>query len=125
MMNDQNEYTDSINTNMNTQTAGKTNTDFSQPAQFQKPNQMPVKTGKGFCITSLVLGIVCCALPWLTVVAIGPAIVGIVFGALGIKQARSAGAPAGMGIAGLVLSIIAITIAFLFWALMGTLVALE
>ncbi len=66
-------------------------------------------TGKGLSIAALVLGIVATVLAWfymVNIVALVLGIVGIILAAKGKKQAVAAGAPTGIGTAGLVLSII-------------------
>lgn len=68
--------------------------------------------GKGMGITSMVLGILailllCTSLTW---VAIGCAIVGVILGAMGMKKSKEVGMSNGMGIAGLVCSIIALAL---------------
>jgi hypothetical protein len=68
--------------------------------------------GKGMGIAAMVLGILgilfLCINTW---VAIGCAIVGCILGGLGMKKSKEVGMSNGMGIAGLVCSIIALAIA--------------
>jgi hypothetical protein len=63
----------------------------------------------------MILGIVAAAVGWIPLcglVALAPAIVGIVLGALGLKSEKRRG----MAIAGIILSVIGIAAAtFLFW----------
>ena len=71
-------------------------------------------TGKGFSITGLVLGIVATVLAWfymINIAALVCGIVGIVCAVKGKKTAVAAGAPTGIGTAGLVLSIIGTVLA--------------
>ncbi len=81
------------------------------------PYAVPVSvpnTGNGMAITSLVLGIVSAAIGWIPVcglVALGPAIVGIVLGCLGLKSARYRG----LAIAGIILSIIGIALSLVIF----------
>ncbi len=66
-------------------------------------------TGKGLSIAGLVLGIVSAVLAWfymINIAALVCGIVGIICAAKGKKKAVAAGAPTGIGTAGLVLSII-------------------
>lgn len=66
-------------------------------------------TGKGLSVTGLVLGIISAALcwvSWVNLAAIICGIIGIVCASKGKKAAVAAGAPTGVGTAGLVLSII-------------------
>ena len=62
--------------------------------------------GKGLCVASLVLGIA--SMPCLCCYGIGTllGLVGMILGIVGIKQAKRANAPYGMGTAGVILSII-------------------
>ncbi len=65
--------------------------------------------GKGLSIAGLVLGIVSAVLAWfymINIIALITGIVGIICAAKGKSAAVAAGAPTGMGTAGLVLSII-------------------
>lgn len=70
--------------------------------------------GKGLSIAGLVLGIVSAVLAWFYMVNIAAlvcGIAGIVCAAKGKKLAVAAGAPTGLGTAGLVLSIIGTSLA--------------
>ena len=66
--------------------------------------------GKGLSIAGLVLGIVATVFAWwglyLGIFALACGIVGIILAVMGKKKAVAAGAPTGIGTAGLVLSII-------------------
>lgn len=65
--------------------------------------------GKGLSIAGLVLGIIATVLAWFYLVNIAAlvcGIVGIILAVMGKKKAVAAGAPTGIGTAGLVLSII-------------------
>lgn len=65
--------------------------------------------GKGLSVAGLVLGIVATVLAWfymVNIAALVAGIIGIVCAAKGKKAAVAAGAPTGLGTAGLVLSII-------------------
>jgi hypothetical protein len=67
--------------------------------------------GDGMALTSMILGIVAAAIGWVPlcgIVALAPAIVGVVLGALGLKSERRRG----MAIAGIILSVIGIVLAF-------------
>lgn len=66
-------------------------------------------SGKGLSITALVLGIVASVLAWfsiINIIALACGITGIICAVLGKKKATAAGAPTGIGTAGLVLSIV-------------------
>ena len=66
-------------------------------------------SGKGLSIAALVLGIVATVLAWfymVNIAALVAGIVGIICAVKGKKAASAAGAPTGLGTAGLVLSII-------------------
>ncbi len=72
------------------------------------------KTGKGLSVAGLVLGIVAAVLAWFYMIntaALVCGIVGIICAAKGSGQAKAAGAPSGLGTAGLVLSIIGTVLA--------------
>ena len=65
--------------------------------------------GKGLSIAALVLGIIATVLAWfylVNIAALACGIVGIILAVMGKKKAVAAGAPTGIGTAGLVLSII-------------------
>lgn len=69
-------------------------------------------------VAALVLGIVCVVLCWIPVwnwVGIGLGVVGIILGALGKGKAKQAGQSTGTATAGLVLSIIGVSIAAVAW----------
>ena len=73
-----------------------------------------MNNGKGLSIAGLVLGIVACVLAWfymINIVALVCAIVGLVCAVKGKNAAKAAGAPTGLGTAGLVLSIIGLVLA--------------
>lgn len=68
-----------------------------------------MKTGKGYSIAALVLGIVATVLAWfymINIAALACGILGVIFAAKGKKLAVAASAPTGIATAGLVLSII-------------------
>ena len=70
--------------------------------------------GKGMSVAGLVLGIVSIVLAWfymINIAALVCGIVGIILAVKGKKAAVAAGAPTGLGTAGLVLSIIGTVIA--------------
>ena len=73
-----------------------------------------MKTGKGYSVAALILGIVATVLAWVYMIKIAAlvcGIVGIVLAAKGRKSAIAASAPTGIGTAGLVLSIIGTVLA--------------
>jgi hypothetical protein len=76
----------------------------------ENPEPPPVRGGKGFAIASMVLGIVaivlCCCVYY---VALPCAVVGLVLGAVSLKQQRDG---RGMAIAGVVTGLIALALAF-------------
>lgn len=83
-----------------------------------QPIYVPVpvrpESGDGMALTSMILGIVAAAIGWIPLcglVALAPAIVGIVLGALGLKSEKRRG----MAIAGIILSIIGIALAFIIF----------
>ncbi len=66
--------------------------------------------GKGFCISGLVLGIVSLVFSWIWYISLSASIVGLVLSVVGRKKAKLASAPTGIGTAGMVLSIIGLSI---------------
>lgn len=73
-----------------------------------------MKTGKGYSIAALVLGIVATVLAWfymINIAALACGILGVIFAAKGKKLAVAASAPTGIATAGLVLSIIGTVLA--------------
>src|SRR5262245_18194612 len=79
-----------------------------QQVQVPYPNAVPGQ-GDGFAIISLILGIVSASIGWIPVcgiVALGPAIVGIVLGSLGLKSERQRN----LAIAGIILSVIGVAL---------------
>ncbi len=73
------------------------------------------KAGKGLGIAGLVLGIVAAVVafvPCLGMYAIIPGVIGLILSIVSIIQANKAGAAKGMAIAGLVCSLIGISIAY-------------
>ena len=80
------------------------------------PPVSPVSTGKGFSIAGLVLGILSVILAWfylINIVALVFGIIGLVMAVLGRNRAKAAGVSSGLGTAGLVLSIIGLSLAFI------------
>jgi DNA-directed RNA polymerase subunit RPC12/RpoP len=72
-------------------------------------------TSNGFCVASLVLGII--GLP--AACAVAPPILGIVFGIIGYNQVTKSGAEAGgkgMAIAGIILGAIGCVVAVIWWS---------
>ena len=83
------------------------------PQNNNQPINLPKSTGKGFSIAALVLGIVSCILAWfylINLTALAASIVGVILAVKGRKLAHEAGAPKGIGTAGLVLSIIGLSL---------------
>lgn len=75
-------------------------------------------------VASLVLGILSLVfmwIPYINILAIILAIVGIVLGALGMKQLKAAGKPSGMATAGMVMSIIGLAISVIYVIACGNL----
>ena len=81
----------------------------------------PKKEKKGFCIASMVLGIVALVFFCIWYVSIPCAILAIIFGILGIKTVHKGMAIAGLvtGAIGLVISTITIILLFVFGMAMG------
>ncbi len=77
--------------------------------EMQNNLNTPSNDGKGLSIAGLVCGIVSAVLAWfymVNIVALALGIVGLVCAANGRGKAKTAGAPAGLGTAGLVISIV-------------------
>ena len=77
---------------------------------YQGQGYAPSPPGKGLAITSLVLGLVSILLCLWCFTGVP----GMIFGFIGHKQLKGAGAPTGMATAGIVLSIIGTALAVLF-----------
>jgi hypothetical protein len=91
--------------------------DPSLPLNQQKSSaDHPAPPGQGdrFAISSLILGIVSVSLGWIPIcgiVALAPAIIGIVLGGLGLKSLRHRT----LAIAGIVLSVIGLVLSMLIY----------
>jgi hypothetical protein len=91
----------------------------SQAASTAQPIYVPYPVvvsddGDSMALSSLIFGIISAAVGWIPVcglVALLPAILGIVFGGLGLKSQRRRG----MAIAGMLLSIVGIVLAFIIY----------
>jgi hypothetical protein len=85
-----------------------------QPVYVPYPVPMPgSQPGDGVALTSLILGIISVAIGWVPLcglIALAPAIVGIVLGALGLKSQRRKW----MAIGGIILSVVGFAAATLF-----------
>ena len=71
-------------------------------------------SGKGLSVAALILGIVSIVLAWfymINIIALASGIVGLILAVKGKKAAKAAGAPTGLGTAGLVLAIIGTVLA--------------
>ena len=89
----------------------------SYPAPPMTAQQVPYVVpgqGDGFAISSLILGIVSASIGWIPlcgIVALAPAIVGIVMGSLGLKSLRHRN----LAIAGIILSVIGVALSMLIF----------
>lgn len=91
----------------------------SQAATTVQPIYVPYPVvvsdnGDSMALSSLIFGIISAAIGWIPLcglVALLPAIIGIVFGGLGLKSQRRRG----MAVAGILLSIIGIALAFIIF----------
>lgn len=75
-----------------------------------------MKSGKGMSIAGMVLGIVSCILAWFYLVNIAAlvlGVIGVVLAAVGGKREKAANRTSGIATAGLVLSIIGLSVAFI------------
>jgi hypothetical protein len=84
-------------------------TNLQSPAPQAPPQVAPARTN-GMALAALILGIVSLFFNVLLI----PSILGIVFGALGLRRARALGRQ-GMAIVGIVLSVIGIVVGVLIW----------
>jgi hypothetical protein len=85
----------------------------AQQVQVPYPYAQPGE-GDGFAISSLILGIVSASIGWIPIcglVALAPAIVGIVLGSLGLKSLRHRN----LAIAGIILSVIGVALSMLIF----------
>jgi Domain of unknown function (DUF4190) len=78
------------------------------------PGAPPARSSNGFAVTSLVLGILSIVLFFTIWIPFILAILAIIFGALGISNARKGAPRKGMAIAGLICGIAGVVIAVLF-----------
>src|SRR5262249_1704524 len=91
----------------------------SQAASTAQPIYVPYPVvvsddGDSMALSTLIFGIISAAVGWIPVcglVALLPAILGIVFGGLGLKSQRRRG----MAVAGMLLSIVGIVLAFIIF----------
>jgi uncharacterized membrane protein len=88
---------------------------FAGPQQVVYQQAIITKPHSGLCVAALVIGIVAAVFFWAPFVGIVLGVLATVFGAIGIPSAAKSGkAGRGMGIAGLVLGIIALGINIIF-----------
>ena len=107
---------------MNTNTNMNSSTEKTTPVVETKVVvEEPKKDRKGFCIASMVLGIVALVFFCIWYVSIPCAILAIIFGVLGIKSTGKGMAIAGLitGSIGLVVSILIIVFLFVFGVAIG------
>ena len=92
-----------------------------EKTQQTKKVEEPKKDRKGFCIASMVLGIIALVLFCVFYISIPCAILAIIFGILGIKSTGKGMAVAGLvtGSIGLIVSIAIIVFAFIFGVAAG------
>lgn len=98
-----------------------TNTEEAKKETTTKVVEEPKKEKKGFCIASLVLGIVALVFFCLWYISIPCGILAIIFGILGIKTVNKGMAIAGLitGSIGLVISVLIIIALFMFGFAVG------
>lgn len=106
-----------VNTNVNSNTEKVT----APVVETKVVTEEPKKDRKGFCIASLVLGIIALVFFCVWYVSIPCAILAIIFGVLGIKSTGKGMAIAGLitGSIGLVVSILIIVFLFVFGVAIG------
>lgn len=93
----------------------------TKPTIQTQPTEEPKKNRKGFCITSMVLGIIAMVFFCLWYISIPCGILSIIFGILGVKSTNKGMAIAGIvtGAIGLVISIFIIVMIFIFGMAVG------
>ncbi len=112
----------------NTENTEKTNTEQKKEVVTETiVKEEPKKERKGFCITSMVLGIIALVFFCVWYISIPCAILAIIFGVLGIKTIHKGMAIAGLvtGIIGLVIWAILIVLIFCFGFAMGVFDSLD
>lgn len=109
-----------VNDNENTENMEKGRTEEKEDTQT-KEVQEPKKNKKGFCIASMVLGIVALVFFCLWYISIPCGILAIIFGILGLKSVNKGMAIAGLvtGSIGLIISTLIIIILFIFGIAVG------
>lgn len=109
-----------VNDNENTENMEKGRTEEKEETQT-KEAQEPKKNKKGFCIASMVLGIVALVFFCLWYISIPCGILAIIFGILGLKSVNRGMAIAGLvtGSIGLIISTLIIIILFIFGLAVG------
>ena len=73
-------------------------------------NSVQFNPGKGFSVSSMILGIVGLVFVWLPPLSLVVSVVGLILGIVGKKKSGAVGAPSGMATAGIVCSIIVLVI---------------
>ena len=76
---------------------------YPPPYATQYP---PPKTGNGKAIAGLVLGILAIVFCWTSILDIVPVVLGLVFGILGLSEAKRTGSGRGMAMTGVVLAVV-------------------
>jgi hypothetical protein len=90
---------------------------MSHPADYQQQSQQggypgpPPKTGNGFGVAALVLGIIAVVIAFIPLLGVGSFILGALAAILGIVGLTKKGRPKGTSIAGLVLGVVSLIIA--------------
>ncbi len=109
-----------VNDNDNTKNMEKGRTPEKEDTQTEEV-QEPNKNKKGFCIASMVLGIVALVFFCLWYISIPCGILAIIFGILGLKSVNKGMAIAGLvtGSIGLIISTLIIIIVFIFGIAVG------
>jgi len=73
-------------------------------------NGMQINPGKGFSISSMILGIVGLVFIWIPPFSFVVSAVGLILGIVGKKKSRAVSVPSGMATAGIVCSTIALVV---------------
>ncbi|MGM9680424.1 MAG: hypothetical protein ACI3XR_02855 [Eubacteriales bacterium] len=90
------------------------NQGFNEDQQPIRNSNTQPAPGKGMAIAGMVLGIISCVIAWfawINILGLITGIIGLILAVKGRKQLKSAGAPTGIGTAGLVLAVIGTVLA--------------
>jgi hypothetical protein len=90
---------------------------YPPPAYSQYP---PPRTGNGRAITALVLGIASVVFFWTSIIDVIPVVLAIVFGSIGVNDAKRGASGRNMAVTGIVLGVIGALLAITFTVVVYT-----